>query len=296
MLIPLVSLARRLVPRTFVPDIAIHGRHSPNWHSAFAPDAAIWAPLNGIAQGAVGPARWWRKRVVVPLMEPHVASMPGGCHALVPEPGALAILADKARFAQHAAAIGAAHLLPKRIDPERPTFPAVLKRTDLNAGNGVALATSPEQLEERLAEAPWAGHRVLLQEAIPARTDFVTHIVSVRGRIVWHCTYAYPLANRRVIRGPVEALTIERRRTRLEDIRAFEQLLAPLAFDGPANIDYRRRRDGSLAILEINPRLGGSLMRPENAPDLAGCLRAIVRYARWRPARAGAHTGYEVRA
>lgn len=298
MLFSIVSRLRRLIPRTLLPDVAIHGFHAPNWNEALGARGKVWEILGpaGIARAADGGPRWWRKRVVVPLMEPHILSMPGGCYALAPDAEALTVLADKAQFARYAAAVGAAHLLPHRIDPQHPTFPAVLKRTNLNAGNGVALVASQDELDRKLAAAPWAGEPVLLQEAIPARRDYVTHVVCVGGRIVWHSSFSYPLATRREIRGSVESLAIKRYRARPAEIRAFERLLRPLGFDGPANIDYRRRRDGSLAIFEINPRLGGSLMRPEHIADLAGALRVIVRHARWRPPAAGAVAHQEVRA
>jgi hypothetical protein len=281
----LISRARRLIRRTFLPDVAIHGRHGPSWHKAIDARAPVWDLLGaaGIAQSAKGAPRWWRKRVVVPLMEPHILSMPEGCHALVPDSEALAILADKAQFARYAAELGAAHLLPRSIDLEHPTFPAMLKRTNLHSGMGVALVASQQELDEKRAAAPWVGEVVLLQEAVPSHREFVTHVVCVRGRIVWHCTFAYPLASRNEVRGPVENLTIEQSSAHPADIQAFEQLLLPLGFNGPANIDYRRRPDGSLAIFEINPRLGGSLMRPDHVRDLAGALQAIVRHATWRP-------------
>lgn len=66
----------------------------------------------------------------------------------------------------------------------------------------------------------------------------------------------------------------------------FERFLAPLDYQGPANIDFRRRADGRLALLEINPRLGGSLMRPEFAADLDAALGIIVREAQ-PPVRGG---------
>ena len=196
------------------------------------------------------------------------------------------MLADKAKFAAYAKSIGATRLLPRTFRLDRPKFPAVLKRTDLNSGNGVAVVTSREQLDARLASAPWAGRPVLLQALVPAHTDHVTYLVCVEGKVVWHRTYAYRLAQPDQIRGPVVTQTGKRKRTRPRDIRAFETLLLPLRYSGPANVDYRRRPDGSVAILEINPRLGGSLMKPENVGDLAACLAAIVRHARWRPAPA----------
>lgn len=41
-------------------------------------------------------------------------------------------------------------------------------------------------------------------------------------------------------------------------------------------IDWRRRPDGRLAVFEVNPRLGASLMRPENGADLAAAIGALL--------------------
>jgi carbamoylphosphate synthase large subunit len=268
-----------------VPEVATYGRHAEAWHQALDAQAEVWSHLRGVARPATGARRWWRKRIVVPLLETHITSMPGGCHALIPDPDIVDIFGDKAKFARYAEEIGASHLVPRPVALESPTFPAVLKRTNLNSGIGVALLTSQQQLDEALVLAPWAGAPVLLQEAIASRREYVSHVVCVGGRIVWHCTYCYPLSHRGQIRRAVEGLAIRRRQARPADIQAFELLLKPFGYTGPANIDYKRRPDGTLAIFEINPRLGGSLMRPENVRDLAGCLRAIVRHATWRPAR-----------
>jgi carbamoylphosphate synthase large subunit len=185
-------------------------------------------------------------------------------------------------FRRYAAVNGLGHLLPATIDPAQPTFPAVLKRTNLNSAKGVVLVTSPRDLADRLGEAPWLGERVVLEEHVGALTDYVTHVVCSGGRAVWHCSYSYPVAAATTMRGTVEHSSLARHEVSTADIADFEKLFMPLAFDGPANIDYRRRPDGSLAIFEINPRLGGSLMRPENVHDLAAAFDAIVRHAKWR--------------
>lgn len=289
--ISLLSLPRTAVAGAALPEIEILGQHSPSWMEALAPSAPVWPLLDGVATPARGGLGDGARRIVVPLMEAHIVAVPRGCHALVPSREALVTLADKARFARHAAEAGVVHLLPATIPLGWPTFPAMLKRTDLHSGLGTVPVTSLDDLRSKLVSPPWLGQRVLLQELIPARTDLVTHVVCVRGRIVWHQSYAYPLASDWQVRGPVEGQTMHPWRASPSDIRQFESLLEPLGFDGPANIDYRRRPDGSLAILEINPRLGGSLMRPDTVADLAGALAAIVRHATWRPTEADAPVG-----
>lgn len=278
----LSGLVRRLAPAGSLPEVEIYGRHSRPWMKALHHSAPLWTELKhrGCAQPAGLFRSPHRKRILVPLMEAHTLDLPGDCYALVPDRTSIAMLGDKAMFRRHAAALGLAHVLPDAIDLERPTFPAVLKRTNLNAAHGIALVTSHDDLAARLAQFPWLGKPVILEEHIDALTDYVTHLVCNNGRVVWHCSYSYPLAASTVMRGPVAALSLARHEASAADIAAFERLLSPLSYDGPANVDYRRRADGSLAIFEINPRLGGSLMRPENVDDLAGAFDAIVRYAK----------------
>jgi carbamoylphosphate synthase large subunit len=49
-------------------------------------------------------------------------------------------------------------------------------------------------------------------------------------------------------------------------------------YSGPCNIDYSYQ-SSDLKIFEINPRLGGSLMKTENVKLLAQALTAIIKAA-----------------
>ena len=281
----LLRLARKFVPAAQRPEVEIHGTHSPDWMAALGPQGPVWRrlPRIGAVRLDAGPPHR-HKHIVIPLMEPHIASMPSGCWSLVPDPASVAVLSDKLAFARYVAAAGLDAFAPKTLDIAAPRFPAVLKRTDLNAGNGIAIVNSQQELAAHLAQPLWSGHPVLLQEFIGAHTDYVVHLVAVAGRLVWHRSYAYDLGSSRTIRG--SAVRVETRPVKFSasDIAILERFLLPLGFDGPASVDFRRRSDGRLAILEINPRLGGSLMRPENVGDLAGALRSIIRRAKWRAA------------
>lgn len=57
------------------------------------------------------------------------------------------------------------------------------------------------------------------------------------------------------------------------------QLLGPLAYSGPCNVDYKIPTPDRIAIFEINPRFGGSLMIDVNLPKLQEALRCIVEEA-----------------
>lgn len=261
-------------------EILVVGSNGPAWAAALGPEAPTWRRL-GLrpTERPLRPGQL-RRIVSIPLLEAHVPAVGPGTWTLLPPPEAMRVLADKGRFARYAAAQGLGAFVPATYaSPETASFPAVLKRCDLNAGHGVAVVSSRTELMARLAEPPWAGEPVLLQECVEAEVEYVAHLVRAGGRIVWSRAYAYPLAHRRVVRGPVEGLAIEPARLGAADLAVFERFLAPLDYQGPANIDFRRRADGRLALLEINPRLGGSLMRPEFAADLDAALGIIVREA-----------------
>jgi len=61
-----------------------------------------------------------------------------------------------------------------------------------------------------------------------------------------------------------------------EVIAAVEEVLIPLDYDGFCVIDYKVPEDGEAKILEINPRLGGTLLRPEHLPQLREAIRCML--------------------
>jgi len=65
----------------------------------------------------------------------------------------------------------------------------------------------------------------------------------------------------------------------LSRLAEFESILGPLAYSGPCCIDYKVTESGQTIVLEINPRFGGSLMRPAHVEDLQGSLAAIISLA-----------------
>ena len=64
--------------------------------------------------------------------------------------------------------------------------------------------------------------------------------------------------------------------------RRLARFLEPTGFSGPCNVNFKRADDGRIVVFEINPRFGGSLMRPANRGDLAETLAVIVARARER--------------
>lgn len=268
------------------PQVVIRGSH-PDWLSALGPQAPVWQRLEHysvVHATKLGLPPTWRKRFVIPMFAHHTRSMPRPCWALIPSPAAIGTFEDKDHFARYAREQGLDAYLPEHSEIASPRFPAVLKRTNLNAGDGIAVVDTEAELAQRLREAPWAGHPVVLQELIVGDAEEVAHLVCVAGRILWWAAFTYPLQSGREIRKVSQTREMRRNELSTDDLALFERFLLPVAFDGPAAVNYKRRADGRVVIFEINARFGGSLMRPQHLDDLEAALRVVLAEAKW-------HTG-----
>ena len=264
--------------------VVIYGEHSPDWMRALSEGAPVWENLiadrkllvEHVSQTPIPQAQLaGALTIVVPLMEEHTESCPPEFPALIPTRLALRTFRDKGAFAEYAAQQGLSARCPV-VYPNSGVarFPCVLKRTDLNAGIGVVIAESGDHLKELLQEPLFSGYPYILQSLVPGDCEYVTHCICDRGRIVWHCSYAYDL-------DPQIRLRVSGSKTRRAEISPAQlaelgKFLAPLAFSGPCNIDHKVADDGHVIVFEINPRLGGSLMYPENLDDLRAALSSLV--------------------
>lgn len=269
--------------------LIVYGRHSADWNTALAPDAPVWNVIGQVGEVMVlpheaplPPSRSGWRTLILPLMEPHILACARDRHeGLMPSHHAVRTLADKALFASYAESHGLGRLCPPRFaSTSEAALPCVVKRHDLNGGCGVEIAESIEGLAELSDIEPWKGHPVLLQGYEPSPAQYVTHAVCRSGRILWQVTYRQTLADGARIRRWNTALVQERVSPAAAWLDGIERFLRPLSYSGPCCVDYIARADGSLCVFEINPRLGGSLMMPENVGDLGALLRTLLRFAR----------------
>lgn len=272
--------------------VVVYGRHPQHWLTALAPEAAVWSGLaDEVALARTSfellrlGHRGGRQSIVMPLRERNITRCPRLYWGLWPSRRAVRVLSDKRAFARYVVAEGLTGLTPRHFErPGDVGFPVVVKRPGGSSGEGVALARDAAELARVLGEPRFRHREVVLQAHAGAGNDHVTHAVAVGGRIVWHRGYRYRLRPGTEIQTPDTVLGIEPVTESAATLAAFERLLLPLAYDGPLNIDTRRRADGQMMVLEVNPRMGGSLMRPEHVADLGACLSALIAHARpmWR--------------
>lgn len=286
----LARSALRAIERSPSVRVIIYGEHSPDWMTALAPGAPVWREMLEVgevlsipdtaAAEIPEPRHQHVRTVMIPLMEDHTRHCPRRFPSLIPDERAIAVLSDKGAFSTYVAAHGFGDLCPRTYESgAEAVFPCVLKRTDLNGGHGVAVVGSLLDLEARLEQPPWEGRPVILQSLAAGATEYVTHCVCRYGRVLWHCSFAYALDRPDAIRthdsgeilGPVPTPPLM-----LSQIEAF---LAPLSYSGPCNVDYKLSGEGNIIVFEINPRLGGSLMRPDNVGYLRGALSHTIKAA-----------------
>ncbi len=298
---------RHLARTTCDIRVVIYGRHSDDWMAALGPGAPVWRYLPRVAEivevadagaaATLASCRGHQRTVIIPLLENHIRTCPPNAHALIAPPAIIDLLASKSAFAAHLEAHNLAALAPLRFQTAaHAQFPCVIKRTNLNAGQGVAIADDRAKLDRLLQQEMWRGQDVVLQEWIPGDTECVTHCLCKDGRILWHASFAYPMGDQPVVRCPANSRQIHSVRTPAAALAAFEAILRPLAYTGPCNIDHKILPNGQIKIFEINPRLGGSLLRPATTRHLAALLSCLLDTAlTGAPSRSASVWAYRLR-
>lgn len=273
------------------PNIIIYGLHSIDWMSALDPRAVVWEGVKS-AQGAAANVRLIEQfppdyclpsdnLTIIPLMERHILSCPIGFRALIPSVEAVATLANKRSFAQFMNDYGFSSLCPQTFfSVKEISYPCVLKRIDLNAGNGIIYVEDESSLIEALDTDIFRGHEVIFQSYVAGAKEMVTHIVAKNGRIHYSASYEYgDEANENIRGGSLSERSMKPYDADEKTLDYFEQILSKLQYSGPCNIDYKVNSDGVISIFEINPRLGGSLMNPQHLSALRETLIKIIALA-----------------
>ncbi len=299
-------LRRKLTPRRRLPTrltfpridraggppvrIVIFGEFADDWLSTFL-DPKIWTGIEGVTEvvrvadrpGArlPPPAFADSRTVVIPLGLPNIRNCPTHLPALIPDGRALDALGNKKSFAAYMAAGGLADFCPKVFAAdEEAGFPCVIKRADLGAGWGIAIARSPEDLARLRQATDWRGKDCVVQAFVPGAIEHVTHCVCRDGVILWHCSFACEMQHPEQIRSGMEDQTITPAVATPRVLDQIGRVLAPLGYSGPCCVDYKLSPAGDIVIFEINPRFGGTLMMPQHADRLREALACIIRHAR----------------
>jgi len=174
-------------------------------------------------------------------------------HNLLPIPcaDAIEVCDDKLLFARIMRETGFGDLVPKLVDDPRPPYVfkmrrdrgGQLSRIVLSAADAHALPTAP-------------GDGSFLQELLPGRLEFATHLLFIRGRPVRWLTYEYDMGREHQVKGRLRP--VRKRMIACRHLERFSAVLGAIGYEGLCCIDYKER-EGRPVILEINPRFGDSL-------------------------------------
>jgi len=264
--------------------VIVYGAHSQDWMSALAPEAQVWKQLpqvesvTHLVEGQEAPhylIKDSKNVVLIPLMETHRYAMPTEFNSLTSPVGTIQTLSNKRFYQLAMREKGFAEYVPEYWSQEHdPIFPCLIKRENLNAGNGVSWIENIEELNRIRQDPIFSGQSYFFEEVIQGEEEFVTHLVAKNGNILLTHTFCYSMGNDKIrVPGNFQKIRHVDIPMRLKII--FEAIMKSFDYSGPANIDYKIN-NGIPKIFEINPRMGGSLMMPDHLPFLIDVTGALI--------------------
>ena len=114
------------------------------------------------------------------------------------------------------------------------------------------------------------------QEYIKNKTEYTAYIVSKNGKIIKCITYAYNFNNEQHIKSfPINTKNMSKIELDNKYIKQLELFFVHCGYTGISNTDFMIF-DGQIKVFEINPRLGGGLVR-FNRLDLVEILYEMIK-------------------
>jgi predicted ATP-grasp superfamily ATP-dependent carboligase len=301
-----LACVRALARRGHTVHVAAPGRRSLASASRYAAGAHdVGDPIGdprGYAERLVRTAEEIRADAILPVTEVTLGSIyafgvADRCAVVCPERAAYEAAVDKHALLERAARVGLTG--PRTVLFEDPAllsalpdsfrYPVVLKsrRSRFLRGNrwvaGEARVVHGAGELSAARSAPGFAGGVLLQEFVPGGGEGV-FLLAERGRAV--ARFAHRRVREKPPTGGLSVLS-EAIAPDPELLAGSERLLADLAFTGAAMVEFRRAPGGPAYLMEVNPRLWGSLQLAIDAGvDFPSLLVALHRGAKPPDARA----------
>jgi hypothetical protein len=256
-------------------QVLLLGQHAPDWHSALGAEASTWQALHGEVRNHNPQA----PTVLLPMLEDDIERARELCqrfpqyYALLPSQSIVNSWRDKVSFQDWVQHHALSAFIPRAYNLRTVRYPCVFKLPRLNNGQGVHIVHNEAELRGCISGTT----RYLLQEYIPGKMDYVAHCIARKGRLLLTLAYRRYYTQEYTVSGSSQPpLTQQRYHPTPVELSIFQAFLRAAQYDGPCCIDYRLTNDGSVRVLEINPRLGGSLMEPGHQEDLQQVLRTLL--------------------
>jgi len=176
----------------------------------------------------------------------------------------IAFVRDKFRLLSHAHKIGISYPTTQSVASLRdiknlihPKYPLVLKPVIGTGGRGIRYAHNLKQLGVFLEEALKRHGKILVQDYIPGNEYYGVSVIfnennEMRSAFVHKKIRQYPIT------GGVSTYAVSAHNPEL--IALSEKIMKSIGWYGVANIEFKiDSRDGKPKLMEINPRLWGSM-------------------------------------
>jgi carbamoyl-phosphate synthase large subunit len=182
-----------------------------------------------------------------------------GVELLLAPAAALAVILDKLALARHCAGVVAVprtEPLGPGIDPAAWDYPVIVKPRRGSGSRGIELIASPAELAA-LAQVPGAaagpdGPGLLVQQYLPGEEFSIDVLADAGGRVI----ASVPRLRARVDSG----VSVGGRTVHDAELEAFGRAVATATgVTFVANVQAKRDAGGRPALLEVNPRMPGTL-------------------------------------
>lgn len=207
---------------------------------------------------------------VIPLMEPHMIQLHNrNIKALMPSLDHIIMFSCKKRFASYVEEHNLQQYTPKvypSID-ETPTYGLyIIKPYNLNNGAKMRITTT---VDERDFE------NKIVQEYIENIIEYSAYIVSKNGHIRKCITYMSVFDNAQHIKSYPKNVN-KMNKIELDDkyVKQLELFFLCCGYSGISNVDFIIQ-DDQIKVFEINPRLGGGLIRADKS-DVVEILLEMI--------------------
>ena len=223
---------------------------------------------------------------VIPLLDKHATRLhqeisPGSWLAkriIAPSPPAIKAFAHKQLFSAYIQQHSLEHLTPRHFHSiqdfqESGIQHAISKPDTGSSGVGCRILESGREADG----SDDTRGKMVIQEYIPGDQEWVTHAIANQGRVTKQVTYLYHLPDPVCIKTFGVKCPAERVPDAPVKLDVLEQFLMPLNYTGVCCFNYKISiPDQQLKVLEINPRMGGSLMHGPHINDLVSIIGGLL--------------------
>ncbi|MBB5709388.1 hypothetical protein [Sphingomonas xinjiangensis] len=188
----------------------------------------------------------------MPSARAAVARSSGNRRAVLPSAEMVALVDDKLQFNLWLVEQGFGAFVPELLTDPPASYPYIRKARHGTFGQGIRIVRGP-------GDGDTPDSETFVQRVAEGRYEYVLHLLRIDGRIRFQLCYRYDMVETMSVRGQEqEARTTEPAEPGVA-LAPCLAILDALDFEGTCCFNYKVV-DGTMQMIELNPRFGGSLV------------------------------------